>query len=161
MRRFDREVIDIEEIESLILQCSIVRLGLVENNKAYIVPMNYGYQRDGEALTFYLHSAPVGRKIELLKEVESITFEMDEALTIHEDEVRCSTTTEYISVMGEGRVRFVEAIDEKKRGLDLLLERYGFEGPFSFNESVFNRVCVFKIEVTSITGKKNPRHKHQ
>lgn len=158
MRRFDREIKEISEIVKIIDECEVLRIGMVEQGKPYIVPMNFGYVYEDNQLIFYFHSASAGRKMEIMQENPQVCFEMDCGLMIHPGEIRCTTTTEYKSVMGEGEVIFVDDPSEKKVALDKIMEKYGFTGPFEFNEHVFRVVRVGKIIVTSFTAKKNPNH---
>jgi len=44
MRRNDREVNDEMKIDSIIKSCDCCRLGFVENNEAYILPLNFGFE---------------------------------------------------------------------------------------------------------------------
>ena len=62
MRRKDREISDYSEIIRIIESCSVCRLGLMDENEAYIVPMNFGYIVENKDLTLYFHSAKEGRK---------------------------------------------------------------------------------------------------
>lgn len=73
MRRSEKEVNDIHEIESILKQTSICRIGLCVDNIPYVVPMNYGY-RDN---CLYLHSAKEGRKIDIIRENPNVCFEVD------------------------------------------------------------------------------------
>ena len=66
MRRKDREISDYSEIIRIIESCSVCRLGLMDENEAYIVPMNFGYIVENKELTLYFHSAKEGRKIDLM-----------------------------------------------------------------------------------------------
>ena len=61
MRRLDKEIKDSDVIQEILQNSEICRLGLVDGNEAYIVPVNYGY-KDG---VIYMHSAPNGRKMEI------------------------------------------------------------------------------------------------
>lgn len=44
----------------IVAECDCCRLGLVDNGKAYIVPMNFGFEDAGSALTLYFHCAAEG-----------------------------------------------------------------------------------------------------
>ena len=57
MRRRDREVTEHSEIMHILDSGKVLHLGLVDQGKPYIVPMNYGYVFEGEKLVFYLHGA--------------------------------------------------------------------------------------------------------
>ena len=65
MRRKEREIKDKKDIERILKDSRVLRLAMVDKDKPYLVPMNFGY-RDG---ALYLHSALEGRKIDLLKKI--------------------------------------------------------------------------------------------
>lgn len=67
MRRKDREVTDIRQIESIIEKAKVVHIGMIDDGVPYVVPMQYGYVFTDGALTLYLHSAQEGRKIDCIK----------------------------------------------------------------------------------------------
>ena len=58
MRRIDREITDFVEIESILNDASVCRIGLVDGSEPYIVPVCFGYS-DGR---IYIHSAIFGEK---------------------------------------------------------------------------------------------------
>ena len=66
MRRRDREITDREKMLEIVAECDCCRLGLVDNGEAYIVPMNFGFEDAGSALTLYFHCAAEGRKLDLI-----------------------------------------------------------------------------------------------
>ena len=67
MRRRDREVTDSNEIIHILDTGKVLHLGLVDQGKPYIVPMNYGYILEGDKLVFYLHGALEGRKLDIIR----------------------------------------------------------------------------------------------
>ena len=77
MTRKEREVTDMNEIIKILDKCKILRLGLVDGDEPYIVPMNYGYTMEDGELTLYLHCAPVGRKLDIIRVNPKVFFEMD------------------------------------------------------------------------------------
>ena len=77
MRRKDREVIDFEEVTAVINACECCRLGFVDGNEAYIVPLNFGFEIKNEKFILYFHCAKEGRKIDLIPKQETVSFEMD------------------------------------------------------------------------------------
>ena len=70
--RREREVTDINEIIGILDRAKIVHVGMVDEGKPYIVPMNYGYPLEDGRLTFYLHSAVKGDKLELRHPIRTI-----------------------------------------------------------------------------------------
>lgn len=44
MRRKDREVTELAQIEEILEKGKVVHLGMIDGDFPYIVPLNYGYQ---------------------------------------------------------------------------------------------------------------------
>ena len=74
MRRHDREMTVRSEMETLLNEAKVSRLGCDDNGMLYIVPLSFGY-REG---VIYIHSAHKGRKIDLLKKNPACCIEVDE-----------------------------------------------------------------------------------
>jgi nitroimidazol reductase NimA-like FMN-containing flavoprotein (pyridoxamine 5'-phosphate oxidase superfamily) len=155
MRRKDWEVTDINEIMSIIGKCRVCHLAMTDKGLPYIVPLSYGYMFNGNTLTLYFHSAAEGRKIDILKENSSVCFEMSCEGELGLFENPCNSGYYYESVIGSGRVDFVEDVDEKCMALSLLM-KHQTKRDFVFNEKQANSVCVFKVVSTDFTGKKKP-----
>ena len=66
MRKINQEITDKTLIEAMLSTATICRLGILDDKRPYIVPVNYAYH-DG---FIYIHSAPEGKKIELLKKID-------------------------------------------------------------------------------------------
>ena len=66
MTRREREITDINEINRILDTCKYLHLGLVDDGKPYVVPMNYGIDHDDADghLIVYLHGANTGRKLD-------------------------------------------------------------------------------------------------
>ena len=48
MRRKDREILDLDKIESIIAGARYMHLGMFDENYPYVVPLHYGYEmKDG------------------------------------------------------------------------------------------------------------------
>ncbi len=58
MRRKDKEITDPKIISEILDLSEICRLGMVDDGRAYIVPVNYAH-KDG---AIYIHSAMHGKK---------------------------------------------------------------------------------------------------
>ena len=71
MRRQEREISDRAAIDAIIRACQVCRLGMVDGDLPYIVPMSFGY--DGRAL--YFHCATQGRKLDVLRRRPRVCFE--------------------------------------------------------------------------------------
>ncbi len=149
LRRKDKEIIDSREIEEVIKKVTVCRLGLVDRDEAYIVPVNFGYERNA----IYFHSALEGRKIELIKRNNKVCFEIDTDVGVEKtDRSNCSVT--YRSVIGTGRACILETDEEKLRGLKVIM-RQCTGGEYSFSEERLDSVLVVEIKIESITGKQS------
>ena len=116
MTKRERQVTDPEQIRHILDTAKILHLGLSVDNEPYVVPMNYGYTMEDGRLTVYLHCAQRGRKLDMIRENDRVFFEADCELTPFEGKVPCQYGLAYSSVMGRGRARIVEDVEEKEEG---------------------------------------------
>lgn len=149
LRRKDKEITDSGEIEGVIKKATVCRLGLVDKDEAYIVPVNFGYERNA----IYFHSAVEGRKVELIKRNNKVCFEIEADVGIEKtDKSNCSV--KYRSVIGKGRAYILESNEEKLRGLKSIM-RQCTGGEYSFSEERLDSVVVVEIKIENITGKQS------
>ena len=154
MRRADLEVKDRQEILSILNQCTVGHLALVDpQGQPYLVPMNFGWEdRDG-VVRIYLHSAKEGRKLEILAKNPRVCFEADCKHELVVARNACSYSFKYESVMGWGNVRFVEDMEEKLRALTLLMKHQTGKD-FVFEPKHTAIVEILCLELDQITGKR-------
>jgi nitroimidazol reductase NimA-like FMN-containing flavoprotein (pyridoxamine 5'-phosphate oxidase superfamily) len=150
MRRKDKVIEELAEIEQIVERSLVCRLGLAEKNRPYIVPLSFGFKDS----TLYFHSAPEGRKIELLRKNSKVCFEFDLDHEVVPDEEGCKWGMKYRSVIGFGKASIVEDIQEKKKGLDAIMEHYS-DRIYDYPESAINNILVIKVEIESMTGKRS------
>lgn len=157
MRRKDREVSGIDGIEEILLLCKTCHVAMIDGDAPYIVPLSYGYIiSEGKVLELYFHSAPAGRKLDILRRNNKVCFEMaDEGEPLH-SETPCNSGYFYSSVIGSGSVEFIEDPDEKCSALSIMYRHQSGEDVL-FTAGQADSVCVFKIVSTDFTGKKKPR----
>lgn len=152
MRRTDLQVTDKKALLEIIRRCRVCRLGIA-GDPPYIVPMNFGYAWD-EGLTLYFHSAPEGRKIDLLVEHPHVAFEMDCDHALIEGDTACRYTFRYASLTGEGNVRFIEAYEEKLLALRAIMRRLTGSGEHFYDEPAVRAVAVFALDAARVIGKR-------
>jgi uncharacterized protein len=158
MRRKDREVSDQEGIKSIIDKCKVCHLAMVDKGMPYVVPLNFGYQIEDDNLTLFFHSAKTGRKIDILRENNNVCFEMACEGKLDEIKDPCNSGYYFESVIGFGRVEFIEDIPEKCRALTRLMKHQS-DRDFTFTEKQADRVCMFQVVSTDYTGKRKPEPK--
>jgi nitroimidazol reductase NimA-like FMN-containing flavoprotein (pyridoxamine 5'-phosphate oxidase superfamily) len=119
MRRKEREITDPGEIEEIIGQAEVCRVGLVDGDEPYIVPVFFGYEKGA----IYFHCALEGRKIEIIKRHNRACFEIDTDVEIVGGQKPCGWTARYRSIMGVGRARILEDETEKVHALNVLMKQ--------------------------------------
>ena len=157
MRRKDREVADFNGIEEILLQCKTCHVAMVDNGAPYVVPLSFGYKAyGGSRLELYFHSAPEGKKLDVLKRHNKVCFEMSyEGASIHA-EIPCDSGSYFASVIGFGEAVFIEEPLQKCDALSIMFKHQtGRDVGFTAEQA--ESVCVFKIVSTDFTGKKKLR----
>ncbi|UCG54301.1 MAG: pyridoxamine 5'-phosphate oxidase family protein [Dehalococcoidia bacterium] len=151
MRRSEKEIKEQEEIENIIERADVCRIGLSDGNMPYIVAMNFGYKDN----CLYFHCAKEGKKIDIIKRNYNACFEMDIDHAFVKPEGRpCARRGKYRSVIGFGKAFIVEDFEEISDALNIIIQHYGNEY-YPFSKDELERVCIIKIEIGSITGKKS------
>ena len=155
MTRRERQVFDLAEIKEILDKAKIVHVGMVDGDRPYVVPMNYGYTLiDGE-LTLYLHGARSGRKLDVIRANPKVFIEIDTDLVSFEGEVACKYGMSYSSIMGEGIAEIVEDAEGKKQALSVIMKTQTGKD-FEFNAPLVSIIAVIRIDVTEYTAKHRP-----
>jgi nitroimidazol reductase NimA-like FMN-containing flavoprotein (pyridoxamine 5'-phosphate oxidase superfamily) len=158
MRRTDREITDLEEKLGIIRRCKVLRLGMAEQNQPYIVPLNFGFECNDGRLSLYLHSAKEGKKVDILGRNGQVCFEMDGEYSLIVGEQACDYSFAYESIIGFGTAEILEGLEEKIHGLNMLMKHQtGEDREFSFDEQHVRAVNVYRIRVSSFSGKRRPK----
>ena len=158
MRRKDREVLDFGAMIQIVDACTVCRLGLADEGSApYIVPMNFGYEVEGEDLTLYFHGSKEGRKISLIRKNGGLaSFEMDCGHGLLESDAQaCGYSYYYESVCGTGRIEVLEEAGEKERALRTIMRHYTDRTGLPMNEKILERTCVMSLRVEEWTCKRH------
>ena len=153
MRRSDRDVIDIKEIESVIEKVDVCRIAISNDNIPYIVTMNFGYIH-GDTSKIYFHCASEGRKLEMLKKNNYVCFQMDGDHKLKTGESACDFGMGYCSIIGYGSVFVVADEHERNVGMDLIMKRYTQKTEFIYNKEVFKRTTILRLDISEMSCKK-------
>lgn len=153
MRRNDKAVRSRKEIDEIIRGSAVCRLAMASDDEPYLVPLSFGY--DGKS--FFFHSAPEGKKLEILRTNNRVWFALDTAgKLLPSEDGACGWSVEYMSVMGSGRAFFVSDSDEKRLALDLVMSQYAPGRKFDYQPGMVDRITVIRVDIETITGKKSP-----
>jgi len=153
MRRKEREIIGIDEIEAIISRCDVCRIALADDNIPYIVTMNFGYSAGAERKLFF-HCAGDGRKIDMIRKNNYVCFEMDADHNLKSRREACDFSMKYSSVVGWGDIFIVNDDEEKREGLNSIMHHYTNCTEFTYKQDVFNRTTLLKLVIKTMTGKK-------
>ena len=132
-------------------KANVCRIALVDSDSPYIIPVNFVIHDNH----LYFHSAREGKKIDILRKNNKVCFEMDVNTEIIKGNRPCCWGMKYLSVIGFGQAFFLEKSDEKKKALDLLMEKYAGGGVFSYHEEALRKIFVIDIRIEKISGKKS------
>ena len=150
MRRTDKEIKDRAEIEDILKRGQVCHLGLIDNGLPYVVPVNYGYL-DG---CLYVHSAREGRKIDILRRNNVVSFSIYTDNGLVQSDMACNWGMRYRSVMGTGTATMIDGKEEKEQALRIIMKHYA--GPESVIQAArLDSVRIIKIRINSLTGKKS------
>jgi nitroimidazol reductase NimA-like FMN-containing flavoprotein (pyridoxamine 5'-phosphate oxidase superfamily) len=150
MRRKDKEITDSVKIESIIKRSVVCRLGLLDENRPYIVPLCFGYKDN----TLYFHSANKGRKIDILRRNHTVCFEFDIDCEPIKADNPCEWGMKYKSVVGSGKAYFVDDFEAKCDALDIIMAQYS-DGTFDHPKTKVKNTLIIRVEIEHMTGKQS------
>lgn len=136
-------------------KCIVCRIAMFDQEYPYIVPVNFGYEIDERDMILYFHGAMQGRKNELIRLNNKVSFEMDCSLQVLMPigEKACTTSMSYESVIGQGEV-FVVSDDKKEEALSLILKHHKVDAKH-FNPIHLSNTIVYGIRCSKYTAKRN------
>lgn len=152
MRRTDLEVTSLEEIVKIIDKCAVLRVGFFDGQYPYIVPLSFGYTFKNNKLTFYFHGAKEGLKHDLIAKDSKACVEGD--IFYRYVKTARSVTVEYESFIAKGQVTEIIG-EESVFGIKCILRHCNYLDFSASNCVVLDITRIYKIEVQSITGKRN------
>lgn len=153
MRRKDREITDPTKMEAILQSAQCLRLGLVDNGLAYIVPMSFGMARENGSLCLYFHSAPQGRKLDIIRQSPVVSFEADTDITLIEAEKAAEFSSTYQCVMGHGRMDILDTDADKRHALQVIMAHYTGKDDWALDVPVLQKLVCLRLTVEAMTGK--------
>jgi len=117
----------------------------------YAVPLSYA----GDESKIFFHCAQSGHKLDAIARSDKVSF-----CVIDEDQVAPEKfTTHYRSVVAFGRARILERPEEKRRALEILVDKYAPDHKDSGLREIdrlLNQTCVIELAVEHLSGKQSP-----
>lgn len=148
----ERAIREQAELLRIIKKGKYLTLALCRNGEPYIVTLSYGY--DESKNVFYFHSRRRGMKADFILGNPQV------CATIIEDRgyIMNECAHEFRSVIIRGNMFFVESIEEKKYGMDILLKHLE-DNPDKIrreslsNDMVYRNLGILRLDVIEIQGK--------
>jgi uncharacterized protein len=151
MRRSEREITQPELIDEILTQASVLFLSLHDSPAPTVLPVCFGF----EGKTLYVHSAPTGRKLDLIAANPQVGFSACTDMVVVPGDRACAYTCRARSVVGTGQARIVDAPEEKIRALDLIMHHYAPKAAeLSYEPASLERTRVIAIQVQSMRAKR-------
>ena len=166
--------LEIKSMVSIITFLNEEKVGRVAsidvNGYPQIIPMNFVYVKNESVDTqtgtnsigsIYMHSHPVGEKLENIKRNSKVGFEVDSYVCFlpsyyfHPSDASQADTL-YVSVVIKGKAFLVGNTTEKSMALNALMKKYQKEGgyePLSPEMGSVREVSVLKVVPDQIRGK--------
>lgn len=152
MRRADKKIESMDAVFEVIRKCQVCRIGLSKENRPYIVPVSFGY--DKEAIYFHTF-ADKGLKLEYIAANNEVCFEFEHKVEVVACNTKpCDWSFTYQSVIGFGRVEKLLGDEEKINGLQHIMKQYSRK-EWNFKGIPLLAVSVWKIKIESMTGKQS------
>jgi nitroimidazol reductase NimA-like FMN-containing flavoprotein (pyridoxamine 5'-phosphate oxidase superfamily) len=151
MRRKEKAISSLREIEAVIARAPVCRLAMVDGNRPYVVPLSFGYQDQ----RLYFHTAMQGYKLTILRQNPKVCFEIDLDVQVIPGKTACDWGVAYKSVIGFGTVAFVTDAAAKQAALDIIMAHYGAE-PEPYDAGKLRQTQVLQVIVERMTGKQSP-----
>ncbi len=151
MRKTNQEISDKSILEDILKQSGICRIAMIDSELPYILPFNYGYENN----YIYIHSAPKGKKIDLLRKNPRVCFEIEQHVEIVINEKACKWATTYRSIVGYGTVSILTDFLQKQKGLEIIMRHNGAPASISFDKKQVDSVVVLQLSIDKLTGKQS------
>ncbi len=150
MRKTEKEIKDIAAIEEILKKATVCRIALSDENRPYVVPVCYGYE--GKAL--YIHCAKEGRKLDIIRKNNCVSFEVDIVYKLVKTKQPCKWGFNYKSVIGFGKAVLIEDTEPKRKALDIIMKQF-LADAFDYPQETIDKTTIIKIEIESMTGKQS------
>lgn len=154
MRRKDRAVTHRAEQEDILRACKVCSLAMIADGKPYVVPLNFGYEWQDDALVLWFHGARGGKKYDALRQNPAACFEVNCEHRLIEGQTACQYTFAFASLIGEGSAFFAETDEQKVRGLTAVMRHQTGKADWTFSAPHMSVTNVFGLRVDKMEGKR-------
>lgn len=154
MHKKEREITDRIKLLEIIKRGKYATIGLCHGDNPYVVTLNYGYDDTQNCL--YFHSALRGLKLEFLRKNPNVCATVIQDLGY----VDGQCDHKYRSAVLWGKMELVGNLEEKKHGLNVLLDHLEsdpdrMKKKLLSKEDVFEKVAILRLDISQICGKEH------
>lgn len=149
MRRRGKEITDQAQIDAITAKAQVCRLAMRDGGQPYVVSLCFG--RDGTAL--YMHHAPDGRKLDVLRRNPNVCFETTVDTELVKGAEACKWSFRYRSVIGEGTATIIDDLEGKRAVLAIIImfmNQYS-NGAYDFPRDVMGRIIAIRVNIITMT----------
>jgi nitroimidazol reductase NimA-like FMN-containing flavoprotein (pyridoxamine 5'-phosphate oxidase superfamily) len=153
MRRADKAITDRDELHRILDEALVIHLGMVDDGRPYVVPLNFA--REGDEL--WLHCAAEGRKLRCLRERPNVCVEVERLIQVTSGPAACGNwTSHYESVIGFGTAAVVVDDESRRLGMQAIMGKDSGRRDWEFVPETLAKTVVVRVSVDSLTGKRSP-----
>ncbi len=157
MRRKDRLVTDEKWIRLMLSSQEVLHLGLYDDDRIYVVPVNYSYTLENGKLTLYFHGAQAGLKHDILAKRPQVGFCIDgDAMVFPSQESASAFTSHYKSLIGSGVVTEIQNLSEKKEIVKHFMKHYSTR-EWDIPDAALAHTSVYRLDAEEFQVKMNPK----
>ncbi len=151
--RIEKEIAERETHLDIIRGRQFLTIAVCRDNEPYLVTLNYAFS--GKENCFYVHCAKAGKKLDILRANPRVWGQVIE----DRGYMKGKCTHSYRAVMFEGMAEVVESPDEKRRALEMLIERFeadSAEMKSRLTPAALAKTTVLRLRVVGMSGKQSP-----
>ncbi len=153
LRRSEKEITDSAVMWAIIAGQKYMMLALCKDNVPYLATVNYGHVEAENCL--YFHCAGEGKKMDYLRANPVVWGQIVEDNGYRDG--KCDHA--FRSVQFQGRVVFVEDVEEKRRALALMISQLESDPEAVkarlVTDKAVERVTIGKVIIEAMSGKAN------
>jgi len=151
MRRIEKEISNEKELISILKNGKYTIISLCKENEPYIITLSYGYDESKHAL--YFHCAKAGQKLDFIKINPYIC-----GTVIEDNGYQEGCGQAFRSIVFRGRMEIVEKLEEKKEGLEILINHLekdpeSIKDKFLKKENAYKKLGILRLDITDLSGK--------
>lgn len=144
---------DPQAVADILNRAEFATLALADADGPYSVPVNCAFAEG----VLYFHTGRKGRKAEALRQAQAagspVAFSAAVDLEKKTGELACQWGYKFRSVLGSGRVRFIEGAAEKIAALNTLMRKYAGGDSFPYDEKILAVTDVVALDVDRATAR--------